>query len=111
MGDSSGTRPLYSSFADDPALGATIHEFVLGIAERIDALQDAYSRRDWKELARLSGMLASDALAAGFEPVASCAQQIESTSLAQQQEPTYGSLLELTDLVRCVRLGHRGAAA
>jgi hypothetical protein len=110
MGDGSPTRPLFSSFADDPALGAAIHEFVLGLAERIDALQDAYSRRDFKELARLAGTLASDGVAAGYEPVSTCASRIEETSLAQQLEPTYRALLELTDLVRCVRLGHRGAA-
>jgi hypothetical protein len=49
-------------------------------------------------------------VAAGFEPVASCASGIETTSLAQQLEPTYRALVELTDLARCVRLGHRGAA-
>ena len=110
MGDINGTRPLFSSFADDPALSAAIEDFVLGLAERIDALQDAYSRRDFKELARLAGGLASQALESGFEPVASCASGIETTSLAQQLEPTYRALVELTDLARCVRLGHRGAA-
>jgi hypothetical protein len=108
--DSAETRPLYSSFGDDPALGPAIHEFVLGLAERIDALQDAYSRRDFKELARLAGGLASQAVAAGFEPIASCASGIETTSLAQQLEPSYRALVELTDLVRRARLGHRGAA-
>ncbi len=110
MGDSSETQPLFSSFADDPALGGAIHEFVLGLAERIDALQDAYSRRDFKDLARLAGGLASHAVAAGFEPVASCASRIETTSLAQELEPSYRALVELTDLVRRARLGHRGAA-
>ena len=50
MGDTTGARPLFSSFADDPALAPTIEAFVLGLAERIDAAQDAYSRRDFKEL-------------------------------------------------------------
>jgi len=84
MGDTAGTRPLFSSFADDPALGPAIQEFVLG--------------------------LAGHASKSGFEPVASCASGIETTSLAQQLEPTYRALVELTDLARCVRLGHRGAA-
>ena len=110
MGDTSGTRPLFSSFADDPALGAAIHEFVLGLAERIDALQDAYSRRDFKDLAQIAGGLASHALRVGFEPVASCASQIETTSVAQELEPSYDALVELTELVCRTRLGHRGAA-
>jgi hypothetical protein len=110
MEDGSATRPLFSSFADDPALVAAIHEFVLGLAERIDALQDAYSRRDFKELARLAGTLASEGVATGFEPLSTCASRIEATSLDQQLEPTYRALVELTDIARCVRLGHRGAA-
>jgi HPt (histidine-containing phosphotransfer) domain-containing protein len=110
VGDTSETRPLFSSFADDPTLGPAIHEFLLGLAERIDALQDAYSRRDFKDLAHLAGGLASHAVAAGFEPLATCASRIETTSLAQEVEPSYRVLVELTDLVRRARLGHRGAA-
>ena len=110
MGDINGARPLFSSFADDPGLAPMIDAFVLGLAERIDAAQDAYSRRDFKELASLAGALVTDAAAAGFEPFASCASVIEATSQGQQVESTYHALLELTDLARCIRLGHRGAA-
>ena len=110
MGDINGARPLYSSFADDPGLTPVIDAFVLALAERIDAAQDAYSRRDFKELASLAGALVIDAAAAGFEPLASCASVIEATSLGQQVESTYQALVELTELARCVRLGHRGAA-
>jgi HPt (histidine-containing phosphotransfer) domain-containing protein len=110
VGDTSETRPLFSSFADDPTLGPAIHEFLLGLAERIDALQDAYSRRDFKDLAHLAGGLASQAVAAGFEPLATCASRIETTSLAQKPEPSFRALVELTELVRRARLGHRGAA-
>ena len=110
MGDLNGTRPLFSSFADDPAMIPVIDAFVLALAERIDAAQDAYSRRDFKELASLAGALVIDAAGAGFEPLASCASVIEATSLGQQLESTYQALVELTELARCVRMGHRGAA-
>ena len=110
MGDINGAHPLFSSFADDPALAPVIDGFVLGLAERIDAAQDAYSRRDFKELASLAGVLVTEAAAAGFEPLASCASVIEATSLGQQVESSYLALVELTELARCVRLGHRGAA-
>ncbi len=110
MGEINGARPLYSAFADDPALVPVIDRFVLGLAERIDAAQDAYSRRDFKELASLAAALVGEAAAAGFEPLASGASLIETTSLAQQIEPSYQALLELTELARCVRPGHRGAA-
>ncbi|HEY8154149.1 MAG TPA: Hpt domain-containing protein [Myxococcota bacterium] len=109
MGDSSGARPIFSALADDPALAPIIEAFVLGLAERIDAAQDAYSRRDLKELTSLAGALVSDAAAAGFEPLASCASVIEAACLGQQLEATYQGLIELTEIARCVRLGHRGA--
>jgi hypothetical protein len=103
-------RPILSSLADDPAFTAAIDAFVLGLAERVDAHQDAYSRRDFKELASLASRLATDAVAAGFEPLAQCAALIENTSLGQQVESTYQALVELTELGRCIRLGHRGAS-
>ena len=109
MGDSTGAPPIFSSFADDPALAPSIETFVLGLAERIDAAQDAYSRRDFKELANLANALVSDAAAAGFEPLASCASVIEASCLGQDPEPTYLGLVELTEIARCVRRGHRGA--
>jgi len=109
MGDSSEPRPIFSSFADDPALAPIIEAFVLGLAERIDAAQDAYSRRDLKELASLASALVGDAAAAGFEPLASSASVIEATCLGQQLEPIYRGLVELTEIARCIRLGHRGA--
>jgi hypothetical protein len=109
MGGEYGIRPIFSSLADDPASAPAIERFVLGLAERIDALQDAYSRRDFKELASLAGSLATDAASAGFESLADGACGIETMSQAQQLEPTYRGLLELTEISRCVRLGHRGA--
>ena len=110
MGDINGARPLFSSFADDPGLAPVIEAFVLVLAERIDAAQDAYSRRDFKDLASLAGELVSEAATAGFEALASCASVIEAASLGQQVEASYLALVELTELARCVRLGHRGAA-
>jgi hypothetical protein len=110
MGDLLGARPIFSSFADDPALTPTIERLVLGLAERVDALQDAYSRRDFKELVSLASALATDAATAGFEPLASGASVIETTSAGRELEPTYRALVELTEIARCVRLGHRGAA-
>ena len=109
MGDISGARPIFSSFADDPAFTPSIDAFVLRLAERIDAAQDAYSRRDFKELASLAAALVGDAAAAGFEPIASCASVIEATCLGRQLEAAYLGLVDLTEIARCVRLGHRGA--
>ena len=109
MGEHEG-RPLFSSFADDPALMPTIEGFVLGLAERIDAAQDAYSRRDLKELTSLANALVGDAAAAGFEPLASMASVIEAACQGPNLEPIYHGLVELTEIARCVRLGHRGAA-
>jgi hypothetical protein len=34
---------------------------------------------------------------------------IESACQARAQEPIYSGLVELTEIARCVRLGHRGA--
>jgi hypothetical protein len=109
MGDTAGARPIFSSLADDPSLAPAIEAFVLGLAERIDAAQDAYSRRDWKELASLAGALVADAAATGFEPLASSAAVIEAACQGRQLDATYDGLIELTEIARCIRRGHRGA--
>jgi hypothetical protein len=35
---------------------------------------------------------------------------IEAACLGPQLEPIYRALVDLTEIARCVRLGHRGAA-
>jgi hypothetical protein len=109
MDDREKNRPLHSTRADDAALGDAIEAFVVGLAERIDRLQDLEIDGDLTGAAALARQLADDAEQTGFGPVACVAGELESACLSDKRDEVHEQLLELTDLARRVRLGHPGA--
>jgi hypothetical protein len=102
--------PIFSTRADDPDLGEAIERFVVGLAERIDALQDAEGRGDLKLVASLVEPLGSEAEANGFGPFAVCAARLESACAAGRDDAAHRALVELTEIALRIRLGHRGAS-
>ena len=110
MGQDDGPRPIYSTRADDLASSEAIDGFVVGLAERVDTLQDAEGIRDFKQLASLASSLAIDAVEVGYDSLSRCAAKIETACLGDQSEDAHKDLVELTELSQRIRLGHRGAA-
>lgn len=102
--------PICSEFEDDPAIRERIDEFVVGIGERVDALQDSHTTGDPRHLAELVRSLAAQAGELGFAPLAESARRVaehcENRDLKQAEE----ELLALTEISVRIRLGHRGAA-
>ena len=90
MGDRKRERPIFSSHAENPAFIDTIDAFVVGLAERIDHLQDADRQGDLKQLADLAGALHTDSAAAGFEPLARAAERVAATC-SERDDPIGGS--------------------
>ena len=109
MGERKPESPIHSSRADDPAFLDTIDAFVIGLAERIDDLQDADHQGDLKQLANLVGALRMDSAAAGFEPLARAARNVEVNCSVEDSEAAHKALVELTGVAQRVRLGHPGA--
>jgi hypothetical protein len=109
--DGDRPRAIYSSLVDDPAYGEIIDEFVVAVAERVDHLQDADSKGDLAELARLAGQLVLDARTAGFEALAAVAAAVEAACLETSSKPAHDGVVALTEIARRIRLGHRGAMA
>jgi hypothetical protein len=107
--DSERPLPLYSRLIDDPNAGDAIDEFVVGVAERVDHLQDADSRGDFAELGRLASDLSRDARGAGFDLLADVARIVGAACLEGSKKPAHDGVVALTDLACRIRLGHRGA--
>jgi hypothetical protein len=107
--DSERPLPLYSKLIDDPNSGDAIDEFVVGVAERVDHLQDADSRRDFAELGKLACELALDARDAGFDLLAEVARAVQAACLEGSKKPAHDGVVAVTDLAYRIRLGHRGA--
>ena len=101
--------PIFSRLVDDPAFAGAIDEFVVGVAERVDHLQDADSKGDVGELRRLAAQLGVDARAAGFDLLADVAEAVESACIERQPKPAHDGVVALTELAQRVRRGHRGA--
>jgi hypothetical protein len=101
--------PIFSRLVEDPAFGEAIDEFVVGVAERVDHLQDADSKGDLGELRRLAAQLVVDARAAGFDLLSDVAGAVEAACLDRAHKPAHDGVVALTELARRIRLGHRGA--
>jgi hypothetical protein len=103
-------RPIYSSFADDPAQQDLIDAFVVGLAERVDELQDVEARGDFERLLTRAEALLGDARKAGYDALVHCASTVRSAAQGRRSREARKALIELTEVSQQVRLGHRGAA-
>jgi len=108
MGDEESIVSLY---ADHPELLPRIDEFVIGLGERIDALQDFESLGDWKQVQFHARAIIHAAAELGFPIFATQAGLVEAACVTPDPGLLRELLVELTALARRVRLGHRGASS
>ena len=102
--------PIRSEVEDDPELQDEVRDFVIGLAERVDVVQDAETTRDLVQVERLCADLARESDRLGFGPLAAVARVVCSACLEDKADVAQEALVELTDVSRRIRLGHRGAA-
>jgi len=102
--------PIFSSREDEPELREPISEFVVGLAERIDRLQDVEQSGDLQALRALSAPLAEEARQLGYASLVDLAQELCRACDEDKPEMAQAALLRVTQLGRRIRLGHRGAA-
>ena len=109
MQDCDRARPIYSILHEDPACVEVIDDFVVGVSERVDHLQDADSKGDLVELERLASELALEARGAGFDLLADVARSVQAACREGSKKPAHDGVVAVTDLACRIRLGHRGA--
>jgi len=102
--------PIFSSREDEPALREPISDFVVGLAERVDRLQDVERSGDLRALRELCAPLADEALRFGYAELADVVREVCRACDEDKPEMAQVALLRVTQLGRRVRLGHRGAA-
>lgn len=108
MGDAKPLR-IYSTLDGEPELQEPIEQFMVALAERVDLLQDAQLLGDLVTLGKLCGELRDDAQRFGYPQLADLANALLEACREDRHEPTLGLLLELTEIGRAIRRGHRGA--
>jgi len=110
MGEPNGLEPIHSSRADDPEAGDAIHAFVVGLAERIDALQDGEIAGDVDTVSGLARDLGALAGVLGFEPLAASAARLVERCDEADADGLHKAVVDVTEIAQRVRQGHRGAA-
>ncbi len=103
-------EPLYSTLSHVSELSDRIDDFIVGLADRLDNLQEADNAGDLKEANRLAEELANEGVVLGFEPLADFAAAVVTACERADAETVHERLRALTEVVQRVRLGHRGAA-
>lgn len=102
--------PIRSAFEDDPDLAEEISDFVVGLAEYVDALQDAELDGSLGKLCDMTSTLLADARRFGYPPLAEAAAHVIEACKDAKREAAGEALLVLTEVSYRVRRGHRGAA-
>jgi hypothetical protein len=102
-------KPILSSRAAEPEAAEQIEAFVVGLAERVDDLQDAEFKGGLEELAAMAHTLGIDANQLGFDLLAASASELERCCLPDSVEQIRETLIDLTEIAKQVRMGHRGS--
>jgi len=109
--ESTSAKPIVSTLSEDPAFDERIDRFVVGLGERIDALQDAESAGDRRALGALAEAFARESRELGYPSLADAAAQLAEASADEGLETLRKSVVDLTELSQRVRRGHRSAAS
>lgn len=104
------TVPLVSTLADQPDLEEPIDEFVVGLGERVDSLQDAEAEGDLEGLAKRAFDLAERAQALGYGPMADAATDLVAGCETRSADALHKAVEEITEISKRIRRGHRTAA-
>lgn len=102
--------PIHSILSARSDLDESIHRFVIGLAEQVDLLQDDEQSSDFEGLEERAAVLAGRADRMGYPELARVAQGVADSCSEEMKGAVQKGLVEVTEIARCVRLGHRGSA-
>ena len=103
-------KPIYSIHEDDLEIQDEVNSFVIGLAERVDLLQDLHSVGDLEQLAERCSGIGDEAERLGYPLLAAVARAAFEACLEGKASTCQDTLLEITELTQRIRQAHRGAA-
>jgi hypothetical protein len=104
--DDASSAPIRALLFDDDSL-LRLDAFVVALGESIDAIQDSEHAGHLEETAKRAADLARDARSLGLPLLASAAELVVTCCHGDDGMRAHAAIMELTDVVRRVRLGHR----
>jgi hypothetical protein len=102
--------PIYSTHDEDLSMRDAIEGFVIGLAERIDDLQDAELQGNLKQVGELCTGLVAEASATGYPALVEAGELVLSAESSGGPKAVLKALFELTETVQRVRRGSRSAS-
>lgn len=102
--------PIRSTQENCLELAGDIDRFVIGLAERIDLVQDAELAGKAHEVSELARTLATDADRLGYPSMATSAKGVAMAAEDETSDALQETIVELTEIAQRIRQGHRGAA-
>ena len=102
--------PIHSLHEESPELADSIDEFVVGLGEWIDGLQDSHAAQDLAEVEKRAEGHAERSDALGYPSLRDGAGAVAQAAHAGDLEAARKAIGDLIELVQRVRLGHRSAA-
>lgn len=102
--------PIRSTQEDVAELAEDLDRFVIGLAERVDAIQDAEMATSWSDVAEFARTLANDADRLGYPVMAMSSKSVAMAAEDAKMDTLQDAIIDLTDLAQRIRRGHRGAA-
>ncbi|MBW2390979.1 MAG: hypothetical protein JRG89_21460 [Deltaproteobacteria bacterium] len=103
------SSPIFSTLEDDPSKSEAIDQFVIGLAEDVDQLQDADLDANLGRLGELATRLGQRAENLGYQPLAEIAAMLANACRDDKLEDAQAATVELTDISGRIRRGHRGS--
>ena len=107
--DDASDGPIRPLLSDDESL-ARLDAFVVSLGESIDAIQDAEHAGQLENAAKRAADLARNAASLGLPPLANAAEQVVAACRSAMALDARDAIVVLTEVVRRVRLGHRGSS-
>ncbi len=103
-------KPIASTRADDPELEERIDAFVFALGDRVDGLQDLEAEGALAPLEAAAVAFGDESSELGYEPLAVAAHELALACRERNPEAVHKSVVDITELSKRVRIGHRGAA-
>jgi hypothetical protein len=109
MVDPAEEKPILSLLAEDPEERPRIEAFVLALSDSVDCLQDLEQAEDLVAIAARAEELRRQADAHGFPQLGLASTAVGEAAQSRDRKRVREAILDLTEISRRIRLGHRGA--
>ncbi len=102
---SKALEPLYSLYQEDPRVAPIVKGFVSRLPDRMNSLREAYDKKDWSELKKLSHQIKGAAGGYGYPELTDTAAMLEKAAISHDETRVQNLLTEFNGFCERASLG------